>query len=43
MMHGDIFRIINGYDYCGNICGRKNYPELNPNFSCKGVDMTENK
>ncbi|XP_044756952.1 choline transporter-like protein 1 [Coccinella septempunctata] len=23
ILYGDIFRIINGYDNCGNICGRK--------------------
>lgn len=24
MSHGDIYRILNGYDDCGNICGRDN-------------------
>ncbi|CAH1398074.1 unnamed protein product [Nezara viridula] len=41
--NGNIFRIIYGYDNCGNICGMKNEPENDPKFSCKGVDMTEKK
>ncbi|KAJ8877621.1 hypothetical protein PR048_022076 [Dryococelus australis] len=26
-LHGNIYRIVNGFDICGNICGRKNPPE----------------
>ncbi|XP_078038767.1 choline transporter-like protein 1 [Augochlora pura] len=37
---GDIYRIINGYDDCANVCGRTNTKETNPLFSCKGVDKT---
>lgn len=24
MSYGDIYRIVNGYDDCGNVCGRAN-------------------
>ncbi|XP_034942044.1 choline transporter-like protein 1 isoform X2 [Chelonus insularis] len=37
---GDPYRIINGYDNCANVCGRKTLKETNPEFSCKGADMT---
>ncbi|KAJ1528839.1 hypothetical protein ONE63_007213 [Megalurothrips usitatus] len=39
--HGDLYRIINGYDKCGNVCGRKNKPD--PAFSCSGVDKSNDK
>ncbi|KAK2586916.1 hypothetical protein KPH14_009848 [Odynerus spinipes] len=35
---GDVFRIIYGYDNCGNVCGRITPKETNPEFSCKGRD-----
>ncbi|KAL1389165.1 hypothetical protein pipiens_012584 [Culex pipiens pipiens] len=41
MAFGDIFRIINGYDDCANVCGRDNKPDKD--LSCKGVDRTEQK
>lgn len=41
--NGDVFRIINGYDNCGNICGRKNTPIEDPNLQCFGKDMTDKK
>jgi len=33
LQHGDIDRILRGYDFCGNICGVKNQPDTN--FPCK--------
>ncbi|XP_032681859.1 choline transporter-like protein 1 isoform X2 [Odontomachus brunneus] len=39
---GDIFRVINGYDDCGNVCGRVTPPETDPKF-CKGADMTNKR
>ncbi|XP_053691028.1 choline transporter-like protein 1 [Sabethes cyaneus] len=41
MAFGDIYRIINGYDDCANVCGRENKPDKN--LSCKGTDRTEQK
>lgn len=38
---GDIYRIINGYDDCGNVCGRINSFEAVS--GCKGNDMTDQK
>ncbi|KAK3925681.1 Choline transporter-like protein 1 [Frankliniella fusca] len=45
MYHGDIYRIINGYDNCGNVCGRKNKPSTNTTarYSCTGADRTNEK
>ena len=40
---GDIYRVINGYDDCANVCGRVTPKETNPEFRCKGADMTENR
>nr|XP_033320907.1 choline transporter-like protein 1 isoform X1 [Megalopta genalis]XP_033320908.1 choline transporter-like protein 1 isoform X1 [Megalopta genalis]XP_033320909.1 choline transporter-like protein 1 isoform X1 [Megalopta genalis]XP_033320910.1 choline transporter-like protein 1 isoform X1 [Megalopta genalis] len=40
---GDIYRVINGYDDCGNVCGRTNTKETDPQFSCKGVDKTRDR
>ncbi|XP_076684764.1 choline transporter-like protein 1 isoform X2 [Andrena cerasifolii] len=40
---GDIYRVINGYDDCANVCGRVTPKETNPEFQCKGADMTENR
>ncbi|XP_034186151.2 choline transporter-like protein 1 isoform X1 [Osmia lignaria lignaria] len=37
---GDVFRVINGYDNCGNVCGRVTKGETDPEFQCKGKDMT---
>nr|CAD7453294.1 unnamed protein product [Timema tahoe] len=40
-INGDPYRIINGYDKCGNICGRKN-PRADANkFPCYGEDQTK--
>lgn len=42
---GDIYRIFNGYDNCGNVCGRDNVldglaqPEIK-NSGCHGINMT---
>lgn len=33
MVFGDIYRIINGYDDCANVCGRDNKPDKD--LSCK--------
>ncbi|XP_058055555.1 choline transporter-like protein 1 [Anopheles bellator] len=41
MAFGDIYRIINGYDDCANVCGRDNKPD--PSLACKGADRTEEK
>lgn len=38
---GDIYRVINGYDDDGNVCGRVTPKETNPEFSGKGKDMTK--
>lgn len=40
MSFGNIYRIVNGYDNCGNICGRLNTFELS-HFECSGANMTE--
>ncbi|KAG8226076.1 hypothetical protein J437_LFUL006383 [Ladona fulva] len=38
---GDIHRIINGYDNCGNVCGKITVSEVNhTEESCKGADHT---
>lgn len=39
---GNIYRILNGYDDCGRVCGRPNYFNVE-NSHCSGVDMTEKK
>lgn len=41
MYFGNIYRIINGYDDCGNVCGRINSFEAVS--GCTGNDMTEQK
>ncbi|PNF24373.1 Choline transporter-like protein 1 [Cryptotermes secundus] len=43
--NGDIYRIINGYDTCGNICGRYNAPvkEYDKLGVCIGEDMSQKK
>ncbi|CAL7943385.1 unnamed protein product [Xylocopa violacea] len=38
---GDIYRIINGYDDDGNVCGRVTPKETDPRFERKGADMTK--
>ncbi|XP_046671719.1 choline transporter-like protein 1 [Homalodisca vitripennis] len=43
VVNGDVFRIVNGYDNCGNICGRKNEPLSDPALQCFGKDMTDKK
>lgn len=43
MSFGNIYRILNGYDNCGNICGRNNvFSEVNGS-NCHGMDMTKHK
>lgn len=42
MANGDIYRIINGYDNCGNICGRQNH-FLETSSGCRGLDFTQHK
>ncbi|XP_037916936.1 choline transporter-like protein 1 isoform X2 [Hermetia illucens] len=41
VVNGDIYRVTNGFDDCGNICGRKNtrYDFL----GCSGADKTNEK
>jgi hypothetical protein len=43
--NGDIYRIINGYDTCGNVCGRYNAPveEYDKLGVCLGEDMSQKK
>ncbi|XP_058128936.1 choline transporter-like protein 1 [Anopheles ziemanni] len=41
MAFGDIYRIINGYDDCANVCGRDNRPDQS--LPCKGADRTDEK
>lgn len=43
MFHGNIYRILNGYDNCGNICGRINVFAEVDNSGCHGMDMTTHK
>lgn len=40
-LNGDVYRIINGYDNCANICGRVTESENDPRFPCKGADYTD--
>lgn len=41
MSNGDIYRILNGYDSCGFICGRKNtVHENDPNCSQNDKETT---
>ncbi|XP_075226118.1 choline transporter-like protein 1 [Lycorma delicatula] len=40
--YGNIYRIVNGFDSCGNICGRVTERE-NPKYECQGKDMTDKK
>ncbi|KAF3429136.1 hypothetical protein E2986_03005 [Frieseomelitta varia] len=40
---GDIYRVINGYDDCANVCGRVTSSESNPEFACKGADKTKER
>ncbi|XP_014474757.1 PREDICTED: choline transporter-like protein 1 [Dinoponera quadriceps] len=43
---GDIFRVINGYDDCGFVCGRVTpNPEINPRAQCRkeNTDMTKKR
>ena len=42
-IYSDIYRVINGYDNCANVCGRKTSSEPEPEFACKGADMTNKK
>lgn len=39
--YGNIKRIVNGYDDCGNICGTEN--EKDQHMPCKGSDRTSQK
>jgi len=41
--NGEVYRIINGYDNCGNICGRLNTPLSDPALQCFGKDMSNKK
>jgi hypothetical protein len=44
-MNGDIYRIINGYDTCGNVCGRYNMAveDYDKQGICLGEDMRQKK
>lgn len=42
MSYGNIYRIVNGYDNCGNICGRLNTFEVTTS-GCRGMDLTQHK
>lgn len=42
MHFGDIYRILNGYDNCGNVCGRDNVFEIK-NSGCHGINMTSHR
>ncbi|XP_059470818.1 choline transporter-like protein 1 [Neocloeon triangulifer] len=45
--YGDINRIVNGYDRCGNVCGqvteRIGIAPEDPKYTCLGADMTKKK
>lgn len=43
MSYGNIYRILNGYDNCGNVCGRNNQFSEPNNSGCHGMDMTKHK
>lgn len=43
MHFGDIYRILNGYDNCGNVCGRDNVFDEIKNFNCHGINMTKHR
>lgn len=43
MCFGNIYRILNGYDNCGNICGRKNVFATVNGTNCHGMDLTQHK
>lgn len=39
MSNGNIYRILNGYDNCGNVCGQLNiFDEINGS-ACQGMDL----
>ncbi|XP_072754368.1 choline transporter-like protein 1 isoform X1 [Anoplolepis gracilipes] len=40
---GDIYRVINGYDDWGNVCGRVTSRETDPKFHGKGGDYTQKR
>lgn len=41
MSYGNIYRIFNGYDNCGNVCGRINtFAELD-GTGCRGMDLRQ--
>ncbi|XP_026670427.1 choline transporter-like protein 1 isoform X2 [Ceratina calcarata] len=41
---GDIYRVINGYDDCGNVCGRVNVDhKINHEPKCKNTDKTKER
>lgn len=42
IQYGNIYRIIYGFDSCGNVCGRVTERE-NPNYTCQGADMRDKK
>ncbi|GLH03077.1 Choline transporter-like protein 1 [Gryllus bimaculatus] len=39
--NGDIDRVLNGYDSCGNVCGKKNARDST--ITCLGLDYTDKK
>lgn len=39
---GDIYRILNGYDDCGRVCGRRNAFDTESSM-CAGGDLTDMK
>jgi solute carrier family 44 protein 1 (choline transporter-like protein) len=43
IFNGDIFRIVNGYDNCGNVCGRRNTinPEIRDEICQEASTLTE--
>lgn len=43
MHYGNIYRILNGYDNCGNVCGRINVFDCVNSTGCHGMDMTQHK
>lgn len=43
MSNGNIHRILNGYDNCGNVCGQNNVFAEVDNTNCHGMDMSKHK
>lgn len=41
--YGNIYRVLNGYDTCGNVCGQNNEFDYFNHTGCRGMNMTKQK